>query len=273
MEHPAANAKINTAGSGSGPARARHGRAIPKAPKGCDEQQPSRPPPQRQKAVHPHANRVVERPEVDPGSAAVSDNSATPSKRYPHQLVEEKKSDHYPGRTELTGSRRPNSGQSCSDPDGPVRHRHDYVATPPVREGQPENVARLRNQNDTENQQQHPKLEVKPDGWRVYASITNDSNRPIPLEQPDLSPLAPPVIYPQQGISLVVAPSQEQRAQGDGRHAISPARIFNPAMPHILTAHQTWTGSFAGTDTVPRNRRIYIGFGRFNPGPHPSAVR
>jgi hypothetical protein len=219
MEHPAANAKINTAGSGSGPARARHGRAIPKAPKGCDEQQPSRPPPQRQKAVHPHANTVVERPEVDPGSAAVSDNSATPSKRYPHQLVEEKKSDHYPGRTELTGSRRPNSGQSCSDPDGPVRHRHDYVATPPVREGQPENVARLRNQNDTENQQQHPKLEVKPDGWRVYASITNDSNRPIPLEQPDLSPLAPPVIYPQYRSWSRPRKSSAHRETADTRSA------------------------------------------------------
>jgi peptide/nickel transport system permease protein len=110
------------------------------------------------------------------------------------------------------------------------------------------------------------KLEVKPDGWRVYASITNKSNTPIPLDQPDLSPLAPPVIYPQQGMSLVVAPSQQQRAQGNGRHTISPARFFNPAIPHVLAPHQTWAGSFAGTDTVPHNRLIYIGFGRFNPG-------
>jgi peptide/nickel transport system permease protein len=105
------------------------------------------------------------------------------------------------------------------------------------------------------------KVEVQPNGWRVYASITNDANRAIMIFQPDTRPY--PVLYPHQGMSLVIAPSPMQLAEGNNRYTISSADRFTPAMPRVLRPHQTWTGSFAGNDTVPRNRDVYVGFGTF----------
>jgi hypothetical protein len=64
-------------------------------------------------------------------------------------------------------------------------------------------------------------------------------------------------------MSLVITPSPAQQAQGMNRYTISRARSFHPALPRILAPHQTWTGSFAGIDAVPRNQRIYVGFGPF----------
>jgi len=113
------------------------------------------------------------------------------------------------------------------------------------------------------------KLEVGPTGWRVYASITNDSNQAISIDQPDLSM---PVIYPQQGMSLVISPSTEQLAQGNHRYTINSARAFIPAIPRVLPPHQTWTGSFAGIDAVPANRQIYVGFGMFTLDTRPQSV-
>jgi peptide/nickel transport system permease protein len=104
------------------------------------------------------------------------------------------------------------------------------------------------------------KLDVEPHSWRVYASINNDSNRPIQIFQPDLSF---PVIYPQQGMSLVIAPSRRQLAEGNHSFTISSARSFNPAIPRVLPPHQNWTGWFAGIDAVPRDRQIHVGFGTF----------
>jgi peptide/nickel transport system permease protein len=106
------------------------------------------------------------------------------------------------------------------------------------------------------------KLEVQPNGWRVYASITNDTNRAIMIFQPDPSPY--PVLYPHQGMSLVIAPSPKELAEGRNQYTISSAHLFTPAMPRALLPHETWTGSFAGNDAVPRNRQIYIGFGTFS---------
>lgn len=105
------------------------------------------------------------------------------------------------------------------------------------------------------------KLEVQPNGWRVYASITNDSNRATMIFQPETKPY--PVLYPHQGMSLVIAPSPKQLAEGNNQYTISSAHFFNPAMPRVLAPHQTWTGSFAGNDAVPPNRKIYVGFGTF----------
>jgi peptide/nickel transport system permease protein len=112
------------------------------------------------------------------------------------------------------------------------------------------------------------KLEVQRNGWRVYASITNDTNRAIMIFQPETKPY--PVLYPHQGMSLVIAPSPTQLAEGNNQYTINSARIFTPAMPRVLPPHQTWTGSFAGNDAVPRNRQIYVGFGTFswNSRPH-----
>jgi hypothetical protein len=71
-------------------------------------------------------------------------------------------------------------------------------------------------------------------------------------------------------MSLVIAPSPKQLAEGRNQYTISSARLFTPAMPHALLAHTTWTGSFGGNDVVPRNRQIYVGFGTFswNSQPH-----
>lgn len=106
------------------------------------------------------------------------------------------------------------------------------------------------------------KLEVQPNGWRVYASITNDTNRPIMIFQPPTSPY--PVLYPRQGMSLVIAPSRKQLAEGRNQYTISSAHLFTPAMPQPLLPHTMWTGSFGGNDAVPRNRQLYVGFGMFN---------
>jgi peptide/nickel transport system permease protein len=112
------------------------------------------------------------------------------------------------------------------------------------------------------------KLELRPNGWRVYTSITNDTNRAIMIFQPETKPY--PVLYPHQGMSLVIAPSPKQLAEGNNQYTIDSASIFTPAMPRVLPPHETWIGSFAGNDGVPRNRQIYIGFGTFtwNSQPH-----
>jgi peptide/nickel transport system permease protein len=108
------------------------------------------------------------------------------------------------------------------------------------------------------------KLEVRPTGWRVYASITNNTNQAIMIFQPPTKPY--PVLYPHQGMSLVIAPSPQQLAEGNNRYTINSAALFTPAMPRVLPPHQTWRGSFAGIDAVPLNRKIYVGFGTFISG-------
>lgn len=101
------------------------------------------------------------------------------------------------------------------------------------------------------------KILVGADGWQVYASITNDSDRTIPIFQPNPGL---PVFYPLQGMSLVVTAPP---SSGTNRFSVISAREFIPPLPRALAPHQTWKGSFGGSDTVPRKRQIYVGYGQF----------
>lgn len=106
------------------------------------------------------------------------------------------------------------------------------------------------------------KLEVGSIGWRVSASITNASEHPLMIFQPHALP-GVPVIYPHQGMSLVVSVAHTGRLAST-RYTIISARTFDPVLPRTLAPHRTWTGSFGGSDDVPRKRQIYVGFGVFS---------
>jgi hypothetical protein len=96
-------------------------------------------------------------------------------------------------------------------------------------------------------------------GWRVHASIANKS--PLPLRIFSLD--APPgttISYPNQPVSLLV-----QTDNGGGIKYLKPlaAHSFSPALPQLLKAHSTWTGTFAGSDPVAHGAEFYVGFGQF----------
>jgi peptide/nickel transport system permease protein len=96
-------------------------------------------------------------------------------------------------------------------------------------------------------------------GWRVHASIANKS--PLPLRVFSLDAAAGTTIsYPNQPVSLLV-----QTDNGGGIKFLKPlaATSFTPALPQLLKAHSTWTGTFAGSDPVTRGTELYVGFGQF----------
>lgn len=109
-------------------------------------------------------------------------------------------------------------------------------------------------------------IDVEPGAWRVHATITNDSATPLKIFQPNLAYL---IQYPNQGMSLVVAPTTgHNNPVGQwqtNKFTILSAQTFMPPMPpdYVLGPHATWTGSFAGQGVLPRNRKIYVGFGVF----------
>ncbi|MBA3841467.1 MAG: ABC transporter permease [Actinobacteria bacterium] len=106
------------------------------------------------------------------------------------------------------------------------------------------------------------KFEISAAGWRVYASMTNDSDHPLRITQPHLPP-GYSIVYPQEGMSLVVEPSAADRSAGIG-YEILAAKSFNPPLPALLQPHQRWAGSFAGDSSVPRNKAMYVAFGSFS---------
>jgi peptide/nickel transport system permease protein len=96
-------------------------------------------------------------------------------------------------------------------------------------------------------------------GWRVRASIANKS----PLTVHVISRAAPTgssIFYPQQPMSLLV---QTDEGTGTKRLEPLPAVAFTPALPATLKPNSTWTGTFAGSDSVARGTLFYVGFGQF----------
>jgi peptide/nickel transport system permease protein len=96
-------------------------------------------------------------------------------------------------------------------------------------------------------------------GWQVHASITNKS----PLGLRLFSLTAPPgttITYPNQPVSLVI-----QTDNGGGIKYLKPlaANEFTPALPQLLKAQATWTGTFAGSDPVAHGTLFEVGFGQF----------
>ena len=98
-------------------------------------------------------------------------------------------------------------------------------------------------------------IQIGPDGWRVHATITNDTPLPLPIAQ------IPVARYPQQGMSLLVP-----MANGYGFRNLSvlSATAFVPALPKLLAPHSSWHGTFAGSDQIRNHAQIYVGFGQFN---------
>ncbi|MBA3841458.1 MAG: hypothetical protein H0X39_02370 [Actinobacteria bacterium] len=105
--------------------------------------------------------------------------------------------------------------------------------------------------------------------WRVYARITNESAHPIFVSQPPGSFAG---AYPHQGMSLILSPARPNshgvagQGRGSNEFQVLSARSFAPALGETIGAHETWSGYFAGTGTVPSGRKIFVGFGRFNVG-------
>jgi peptide/nickel transport system permease protein len=99
-------------------------------------------------------------------------------------------------------------------------------------------------------------IEFGPYGWRVHASVANNSPLTLRLYKPTSAAL----FYPNQPMSLIVLTDN-----GSGRKRLNPllAAQFTPDLPPMLKPHSTWTGTFAGSDRVARGTEFYVGFGRF----------
>jgi hypothetical protein len=92
----------------------------------------------------------------------------------------------------------------------------------------------------------------------VHASVASES--PFTITVNGSTPAGTLASYPLQPFSLVV-----QTNNGSGTRYLKPlaAREFTPALPRVFGSNQTWRGTFAGTDPVPRGGLLYAGFGQF----------
>jgi hypothetical protein len=102
-------------------------------------------------------------------------------------------------------------------------------------------------------------IDIGRSGWRVHASVANVS--PLKIRLTGRAAPGTPVSYPHQPFSLLV-----QTDEGSGTKYLKslPATEFMPALPQVLAAHATWTGTFAGPDSVPHHSLYYVGFGQFS---------
>jgi hypothetical protein len=101
-------------------------------------------------------------------------------------------------------------------------------------------------------------IDIGRSGWRVHASIANVS--PLRLRV-TVGVAGTPASYPNQPFSLII-----QTNQGSGTKYLKPlpATEFSPEIPHPLAPHTTWTGTFAGPDSIPHRALYYVGFGQFS---------
>jgi peptide/nickel transport system permease protein len=103
------------------------------------------------------------------------------------------------------------------------------------------------------------KIEVGPKGWRVHATIRNQS--PLDLRVLSIFPPGTPATYPHVPFSLVV-----QTDTGTGTKYLQPlpAREFEPSFPEILKAHAAWRGTFSGNGPIKKGSLFYVGYGQFS---------
>jgi len=99
-------------------------------------------------------------------------------------------------------------------------------------------------------------IELGPKGWRVHATIENQS--PFRIGIASLPDTAAP--YPNEVMSLVA-----QKDSGGGTKPLTPltATDFQPALPPSLGPQQKWTGTFAGMELPDKGALYYVGFGQF----------
>jgi hypothetical protein len=100
------------------------------------------------------------------------------------------------------------------------------------------------------------RIELGPKGWRVHATIENQSPFTIGISSlPDSA-----ASYPDETMSIVA-----QKDSGGGTKPLTPlaATEFRPALPPSLAPNQKWTGTFAGAELPDRGALYYVGFGQF----------
>jgi peptide/nickel transport system permease protein len=97
-------------------------------------------------------------------------------------------------------------------------------------------------------------------GWQVHASIENKSPLTLQLFSPHGNSGFRGSTYPNQPMSLIV-----QTDNGGGIRQLQPleAKQFTPALPQTFEPNTTWSGTFAGADTVKSGTTFYVGFGQF----------
>jgi peptide/nickel transport system permease protein len=99
-------------------------------------------------------------------------------------------------------------------------------------------------------------IEFGPKGWRVHATIENQSPFTVGISSlPDSA-----TAYPSEVMSIVA-----QKDSGGGTKPLTPLNAvdFQPALPPSLGPNQKWSGTFAGMELPDRGALYYIGFGQF----------
>jgi peptide/nickel transport system permease protein len=99
-------------------------------------------------------------------------------------------------------------------------------------------------------------IEFGPKGWRVHATIENQS--PFAVAIASLPDTNDP--YPDEQMSIVA-----QKDSGGGTKPLTPlpATDFEPALPKALAPKAIWRGTFAGTELPDKGALYYVGFGQF----------
>jgi peptide/nickel transport system permease protein len=99
-------------------------------------------------------------------------------------------------------------------------------------------------------------IQLGPKGWRVHATIENQSPFTIGISSlPDSA-----ASYPDETMSIVA-----QKDSGGGVKPLTPltATEFQPPLPPSLGPNQKWSGTFAGMELPDRGALYYVGFGQF----------
>ena len=102
-------------------------------------------------------------------------------------------------------------------------------------------------------------------GWRVRATIANRSSAAVPVQNLQVPPrfgggALGPQPYPTQPISLLVRGPDRF---GSTILQVFEAKQFDPPLPPVLKAHETWRGTFLGTGKVKSGSLFYVGYGQF----------
>lgn len=98
-------------------------------------------------------------------------------------------------------------------------------------------------------------IELGSNGWRVRATITNDTSIAVPVTN------FPGSTYPRQGMSLLTSAAN---GFGGQRIEVHPATVIIPPLPKQLAPHQLWQGTFGSEGRIMGRTVIYVGFGQFS---------
>lgn len=103
------------------------------------------------------------------------------------------------------------------------------------------------------------RLTLERDRWRVDASITNRTGRPLAIVRPHTDETFFGVaVFRGTDVAEVA-----RRAVRRSIHVQLVADRFTPALPRQLAARSGWTGTFSGPGRLPRGRIVRVVAGRF----------